>query len=599
MFGIRERGLFFITIAILGFSGLAFAQEPSLDLEPIIISKAGVHLLNSYTVEGEKLRDFSGSAIEALSVLPLDLQSRSLKGGIQTDFSLRGSTYQGVLLLVNGQRINDPQTGHHNSDIPFTSEDIERIEVIPGVSSSLFGPDAIAGAINIILKEPSKRKVVGELSAGQYQSKAARFSIEDKKGKAGVRFSIERQESDGFRYDTDFKEFTTSLSSSYDIPDGKFFANLGYQDKEFGAYDFYTPASGYPSKEWTQTYLIDTGLDLNKGDLTIKSTLLWRRHFDKFMLDKTELRSRYLNHHRTDLLTPAIYFQKKSDSLGKTGLGLEYGQERLDSTNLGKDVRSHKSVFIDNAKELDCGLSIGSSFRVDDYDGFAEALSGSLSLRYMLRPRNSLHLGVSRSVRVPCFTELYYNDPITSGNPGLCPENALSYQAGYNYKRKGLAAGVVFFLRQEEDMIDWVKQQPSQAKWQAENITEDEVKGAEGYLKIDLTQRLSLSSNYTYIDKRVNDRGYLYKYGENYCRHLINADLTVKLPFGTQTVSAAYKKRPQRDGWFLLNTCFSYGLNKNSRLFLKIDNLLNVEYQEIEGIPQPGRWVEAGLRFEW
>ena len=584
---------------IVGCCGLVFAQEPSFDLEPIVISKAGVHLLNSYTVEGDKLKDFSGSPLEALSVLPLDLQSRSLKGGIQSDFSLRGSNYQGVLLLVNGQRINDPQTGHHNSDIPFTSADIERIEVIPGIGSSLFGPDAIGGAINIILKEPEKRRAVAEFSVGQYQSGAARLSVEDKKGKAGLRFSFERQESDGFRYDTDFKESTASLSSSYDLPDGKFFANLGYQDKEFGAYDFYTPASGYPSKEWTETYLIDTGVNLDKGNWIIKPNFLWRRHFDKFMLDKTEARTRYLNHHRTDLLTPAIYFQKQSDSLGKTGLGLEYGQERLDSSNLGKDVRSHKSIFMDNAKELDCGLDIDSSFRVDDYDGFREALSGSLSLRYRLWQHNSLHLGVSRSLRVPSFTELYYNDPTTLGNPGLSSENALNYQVGYDYKRKGLAGGLTFFLRQEEDMIDWVKQQPGQAKWQEENITEAEVKGIESYLKTDLTQRLSLSANYSYVDKRVNDRGYLYKYGENYFRHLINTVLTVKLPFGTQTVSAAYKKRPQRDGWFLLNTRFSYGLNKNSRLFLEISNLLNVEYQEIAGIPQPGRWIEAGLRFEW
>jgi len=596
---VGKCGLFFIAIAILGFSSLVFAQEPSLDLEPIVISKAGVHLLNSYTVEGENLKDFSGSPLEALSVLPLDLQSRSLKGGIQSDFSLRGSNYQGVLLLINGQRINDPQTGHHNSDIPFTSEDIERIEVIPGIGSSLFGPDAIGGAINIILREPEKRRAVAEFSVGQHQSGAARLSVEDKKGKAGLRFSLERQESEGFRYDTDFKESTVSLSSSYDIPDGKFFANLGYQDKEFGAYDFYTPASGYPSKEWTQTYLIDTGVNLDKGGWVIKPSFLWRRHFDKFMLDKTEVRTRYLNHHRTDLLTPSIYFQKQLGDLGKTGLGLEYGQERLDSSNLGKDVRSHKSIFMDNAKELDCGLDIGSSLRVDDYDGFREALSGSLSLRYRLRQYNSLHLGVSRSLRVPSFTELYYNDPTTLGNPGLSPENALNYQAGYDYKTKDLAAGFTFFIREEEEMIDWVKQQPGQAKWQAENITQDQVKGVEGYLKIAFNQQLSLSSNYSYVDKRVNKQGYLYKYGQNYFRHLINTDLTLKLPFGTQTVSAAYKKRPQRDGWFLLNTRFSYGLNKNSRLFLEISNLLNVEYQEIAGIPQPGRWIEAGLRFEW
>lgn len=123
--------------------------------------------------------------------------------------------------------------------------------------------------------------------------------------------------------------------------------------------------------------------------------------------------------------------------------------------------------------------------------------------------------------------------------------------------------------------------------------------GVENYLKLKLNEYITLDSNYSYINKRINDRGFKYKYGPNYIKHLINNMFSFNLPFGIQTIELTYKKKPSRRGWFLFNTHLSYNLNKNSQLFLDISNLLNVEYQEIESIPQPGRWVESGLRFEW
>lgn len=601
MLKIKRCVLFFIIIVFNVFHLGLCAEDFSWDLGSIVISKSQVHLLNPYILDIAKQPNLIfNSVIESLSFSPLDLQSRSLKGGIQADFSLRGSTFQGVLILMDGSRINDPQTGHHNCDIPLTKEDIERIEIIPAVGSSIFGPDAIGGAINILTKKPKEKKWVLEFTGGQYQTKSGLLSLTEKIDNLGIRFSLENQESAGFYKDTDFKKFTTTLNSSLDIPDGEFDINLGYLEKEFGAYDFYTPALGYPSKEWTKTYLLNCGLSLNRQGFMMKPNFLWRRHFDKFMLDKTQVRSRYLNHHRTDVFIPNIYFQKELGILGRMGLGLEYGQERINSTNLGKHKRKHKSIFMDESKDLTPKLSLGLSFRSDDYDDFNQEYTGSLNLRYKLSEKNEFHFGVSRNIRLPSFTELYYNDPTTLGDAGLSEEKSLNYQVGYDYKKEGLSWGTAFFFRQEKDFIDWIKRSPNQAKWQVENITESEVFGIENCLRLKINQNFSLDSNYTYIDKRINDRGYLYKYGPNYIQHLINTTFSLNLPFGVlDHIGFTYKKKPNRDGWLLLNTRLSYNLNKNSQIFLNISNLLNVEYQEIEGIPQPGRWAEAGLRFQW
>jgi len=597
----RTCGVFFLIFFISSCLNLTFADtRPSLDLELIVITKSNIHLVGPYSLEYESLNSLPVTSwAEALTFSPLDLQSRTLKSDIQTDFSLRGSTYQGVLVLIDGQRVNDPKLGHYNCDLPLTREDIQRIEVIPGVGSSIFGPDAIGGAINIILKKPREKKMVLESSFGSYQTKSGLFSITERKDNLGIRLSLERQESDGFYYDTDFKKFTANLNSVLDIPDGEFNIDVGYLEKEFGAYDFYTPGKGYASKEWIKAYFLNTGFHLERQGFIIKPNFLWRRHYDKFMLDKTQLRSTSLNHHRSDVYTPNIYFQKKTEVLGSIGLGLEYGEERINSTVLGKPNRSHKSIFIDDSKDLTSKLSLGLSARTDDYDGFDQAYAGSLNLRYKIREGNSLHFGVSRSIRIPTFHELYYDDPTTTGYAGLSCEKSLNYETGLDYQKERLSAGITFFLREEKDFIDWIKRTPSQSKWQAENITEAQVSGIENYLKLKINQNLSWDSNYAYIDKRINERGYLYKYGPNYIKHLFNSCLTFSFPFGSQAVALSYKKKPLRDGWLLLNTSFTLRLNKHSQIFLKTTNLLNVEYQEIEGIPSPGRWIDAGLRFEW
>ena len=313
--------------------------------------------------------------------------------------------------------------------------------------------------------------MVLESSGGQYNSFAELFSVSKKVDDLGLRLSVEDSQSSGFREDTDYKNFTASFVSSFDLPTGAFDLDFGYQDKEFGAYDFYTPGQGYLSKEWTKTYLLNSGLNLEKDGLLIKPNFLWRRHYDKFALDKTQVRSKYLSHHRNDTFTPNIYIQKDTGVIGKVGLGLEYGQERIDSTTLGEHKRDHKSIFIDDAYEVNDKLIFGLSFRTDDFDGFNDMYTGSLSLKYEVYKSNFLHFNLSRSMRAPSFTELYYSDPTTVGSSSLSAESAINYEIGYELKKQKFILGSNIFLRQEDDAIDWVKTSSSQTKWQAQNIS--------------------------------------------------------------------------------------------------------------------------------
>jgi len=596
MFNIKLSGFFIAVFLII--PGISFCSEDKpLDLETLVITKQRQFLLNTYGTDPDQGKAFNyQSGLENLSNLPVDLQSRSLRGAIQTDFSLRGSTFQQVLILLNGTRINDPQTAHHNSDIPFTKEDIKKIEVTPGASSSLFGPDAIGGAINFKLEAPGERKMLLESAAGNNQNGYGLFSVSDKFKDLGFRFSIEDAQSKGFRYDTDFKKFTTSLSASLQLPAGSWENNFGYQEKEFGAYDFYTPGLGYPSWEKTRTYLINSAVALNNDGFLIKPNFLWRRHFDKFALRRTVAS---FNDHRTDIYTPSIYLQKETNVLGKVGFGLEWSQERITSTNLGRHNREYSSIFLDDSVGIGRTIDLGFSLRVDDFSDFNRTLTGSTSAKFKLTDKAAFNFGISRSMRIPSFTELYYSDSTTIGNTDLAAEKAWNYQAGFEYKQEGFSSDLVFFLRQERQMIDWVKSDASQKYWQARNFTRDNVFGIEYSMHKEINKLLSLDANYAYADKSIDNQGYLYKYGPNYARHLVNTVFNFDLPFGRQEIGFSYKKRPERRGWLLINAGLNYNLNRNSKIFLNSTNILNVEYQDIAGIPCPGRYVEAGLRLEW
>jgi len=596
MFKIK-LGVFFIIFFTVLPSASFSAEDKLHELEPLIITKQKQFLLNNYSTDSIQSGAFNyQSSIEDLNAMPVDLQSRSLRSGIQSDFSLRGSSFQQVLILLNGQRINDPQTGHHNADIPFTKEDIKQLEVIPGASSSLFGSDAIGGAINFALAVPKKRKITWEFAAGSQRNGYGLFSISDKIKDLGLRFSVEDAQSRGFRYDTDYKKFTTSVGGYLDLPDaGVWENNFGYQEKAFGAYDFYSPGLGKPSYEWTKTYLFNSSLVLNKEDLLIKPNFIWRRHFDKFAYIRT---IDSYNQHHTDMFVPSIYFQKEMGSLGKTGLGLEWGEERIISSNMGKHTRDHKSIFLDNSVDIGQSWEIGSSLRVDDFSDFNLEYTGSLSAKFKLTNESAFNFGISRNIRVPSFTELYYSDVTTIGNVDLTAENAWNYQVGFEYKQETFFSGLAIFLRQEKEMIDWVRSDPTQL-WQARNFTRDNVFGIEYSLRKKINQILSLDANYAYTDKIIDNQGYLYKYGPNYAQHLINTVFNLQLPFGQQEIGFNYKKRPGRRGWLLMNAGLNYNLNKNYKIFLNSTNILNVEYQDIAGIPQSGRYVEAGLKLEW
>jgi iron complex outermembrane receptor protein len=529
----------------------------------------------------------------------VDLQKRGV--GAQADLSIRGSTFEQVLVLIDGVRVNDPQTGHHNLDLPITINDVERIEVLRGHGSSLYGPDAFGGVINIITKKAGKRKVVLEGTIGEYDTQGAMFSTSYSKNDFGVQFSAEKKRSDGFRFDTDFDVQTFFAKFTLDRW-GENALTFGGTDKEFGAYDFYSPGAGYPSREWTDTRYVSYAGSITKGEITIKSNLSYRRHKDKFVLDMFSP-SFYTNRHTTDVYTGETYVTLPVSDYGFFTVGTELGKDVIDSSSLGDHKQIREAVFAEAETDLfNDDLVINGGARIDHYSTFGSTWSPSLSGRYRLNEFSMMHFSVGKSFRVPTFTDLYYQSPTNAGNPDLSPEKATSFEAGIegHSRQDKVSCHVVVFRRDQKDLIDWIKQPPTATKWAATNITNAVTEGIEVETKIRPADWANLSMSYTFLDSDVSITGdYLSRYALNHPKHQFTSGLELKLPYDiTQSTYVCFKDRENRDQYTITDVHVSKDIPWGM-IFVDATNVFDIEYEDLPGIPQPGRWVTGGVRVEF
>ncbi|MCK5794627.1 MAG: TonB-dependent receptor plug domain-containing protein, partial [Anaerolineales bacterium] len=228
----------------------------------------------------EQIEQIPASSINDLLryVASVEVKSRS-PFGIQSDISIRGAGFGRILILVNGIRMNDSQTGHNNADLPVALSDIERIEVLHGSSSSVHGADAFGGTINIITRGGDNSSRVS-LSVGQHGLVPGSATVGFRAGKVRQSFSFWGNRSSGFMFDRDFRSL--GISSETAVGD-KTAISFSHVDKSFGANQFYGPS---PSREWTNNTLVSLKNQFNAPgfpDLSLQT--FYRTHGDRFLWD--------------------------------------------------------------------------------------------------------------------------------------------------------------------------------------------------------------------------------------------------------------------------------------------------------------------------
>jgi iron complex outermembrane receptor protein len=527
------------------------------------------------------------NAMDALQSVPsLDVRQRA--PGIQGDLSIRGSSFGQTLVLVNGLRLNDIQTGHNNLDLPFPFQAVQRIEVLEGSGSTLYGADALGGAVNFITEPPQFTELRLTVDGGSFGTNGQNGSLAYVAGPFSEQLTFARELSTGFMPDRDYRTLALASQTTYKSALGLTNLLLGLSDRPFGAAGFY---GNYPSWERTKGWF--AGLNQAVGENT-EVSFGFRRHTDLYDLFRYQPWI-YQNDHITESWLAALRRQNKITSNIRVYYGAEGYRDTINSNNLGHHTRDRGAVYASLDARALRRFSFNVGVREEYFTGGHFVFTPSASAGYWLNSRIKLHAGVSSAFRLPTFTDLYYSDPSTVGNPNLLPERAWSYEGGVQFNFAKESADLVVFRRHDQNNIDYIRANPDDI-WHAANIDNLEFTGVSATIRLQIgsSQRFDIAyAGLHGAQAALNGEQsqYLFEYP-------VNSGTITWWGRGPQKIAAHVRigvlDRYARDPYPLIELSAERPF-PHIKPFIQLSNVTNTGYEEIPGVRMPGRNYLVGL----
>ncbi len=533
----------------------------------------------------------------------LNLQARA-PNGVQADLSLRGTTFEQSLILLDGLRINDPETGHLNLDIPIPLDAVTRIDILHGSGSTFYGSDAIGGAVNLLTQPPAPGlTVIASAGGGTYSSIEQHLRASYSQGPFAEQLTAGRDTSDGFISDRNYSSNALASESWLTTKLGTSDVLLATSDRPYGANQFYGP---YPSWERTKGWF--AAIQQQLGEQTAAS-FGYRRHTDLFVLfiDQPSI---YENNHITTSYEGALRRAQTPSPNITLSYGVEADGDTIHSNSLGQHSRNQGAAYVNlNLAALRrFSLSLGARDEIltGNSSGNQNVFSPSIAAAYTLTRTTRLRASAGHGFRLPTYVDLYYADPTTIGNPNLKPESSWSYEAGIEWTptTSRITLNAAAFRLQQKDTIDYAKTILATSAltfaepWQAINIQNLNITGAEATARLRLISSQQLQLSYTAAHAASPPPNLLSEYAYNYAAqnallrwtgtfHQLNAYTQINVVQKTQ--HTAY---PLWDIALTRNT-------GHIRPYLRALNLSNTGYQEIPQVPLQGRTIMAGAEFNW
>lgn len=597
---------------VFPFFGYGFQQQDSvrvLDEVPIHANRiqTGFNEASASIIilQGAALAQAPALSVnDVLHYMPgVDIRQRGANG-IQADASIRGSTFDQVLILINGIKISDPQTGHHSLNLPVDIDNIERIEILKGPAARVFGQNAFAGAINIITKTPEKDFVKVSAMAGDFGLGGVRLSgaIHDKTGTSHY-LSASRDVSDGYQYNTDYVLSNYFYQSSWRSGLGKWNVLAGLTDRTFGANGFYASSNFQDQRESVQTSLVALNLQTHPGDrFSLNHRLYWRKNSDDYVFNWKNPTA-YRNLHTGNTVGYEANGTLRN-RMGMAGLGIDLNHLWLESTNLGNHNRTVFTLFAEQRFDFNQSKwDITPGIQFNYYSDFGLNIFPGIDVGYLINKRLKAYGNWGYTYRVPTYTDLYYSDPANEGNPLLEPEFAIAYEAGIKLLNvKWMSGQAAYFVRDGKEIIDWTKDVETDP-WRPENLAGVLMKGVD--LNIALTPFgnngviRTLDLGYTFIDAEKRTDQTFSRYALENLKHQVTASLV--LAYGKSirhTVYYRYIDRVTMPDYSLVDSRISWQKNRVN-MFVDVTNIFDVTYKETNLVTMPGRWFKAGIACQF
>lgn len=592
------------SIFLLGSMLCAHAQEKTTDIE--IIEFQGKFISTPYknanqnitVITKEDIANSPAQSIdEVLQQVPgMDIRRRGANG-VQSDIGFRGSSFEQVLLLLNGIRMNDSQTGHNSMNIPVDMDDVERIEIIKGPAARRFGQNAYAGVINIITKTTPGKRVKISAEGGDYETYGFGFNAQLGNEKFSNSLQANSASSQGYMYNTDYEIRNIFYQSKLNIKNGDLKLQAGFSEKKFGANGFYASKDATEQYEETQASIVSLAHQQKFGNLKLSSNVYWRRGQDMYLYDRNKPNG-YRNMHIGNNVGGEVNSSYQW-GLGTTGVGVELRKEFLASNNLGERNRFVSQVFFEHHFSLlDKKLNISPGISWANYSKEGNFFYPGLDIGYNFNQNNKVYGNIARVHRVPTFTDLYYVSKTEQGNPDLLPENAVSSEIGYQYQNSRILAKVSGFMRNSNNSIDWVKHSLTDPVWYAQNVGKIDTKGIETEVSHRAFDWLKYTVGYTYLDSKIKESNEVVsRYILDNLKHQVVAKLETRfLNYFTNELVYRYNERVNLGTYNLLDEKLSF-TKKDYSVYVLINNLTNTKYTEAFGVGMPQRWFHVGFSY--
>jgi outer membrane cobalamin receptor len=581
---------------VLSPNELLLAQEraPALDTMTVVASRTrmsgvvrSIQVISRQEIAATSARNLSDVLSAAMGV---DVYARS---AAQADVSIRGSSAEQIVVIVDGVRMTDVQSAHYTLDVAVPLASIERIEILRGVGSALYGPDAVGGVINIV----TRREQPGDL--GAHSGSFGTVGGDAAGGVTSNAFSLsgaaDFDKSDGHRDGTDYRIGQGRVSLWAPASGGLVRTNLALGVRDFGAADFYAP---YNSIERTVTTTLDSRWDEAAGAWSIALSGSTRRHQDHYILVRGDP-SFYENRHES-WQTTGDFVATRAAGPVSIALGTEGVHDQLSSARLGGRRDWRAAIFGEATAGRASGVMGDVGLRGDHSSVYGDFFSPSVSASAPVLDGVRAHASGGAGFRAPTWTERFYTDPSNEGDPDLRPERFWTGDLGARADVGAWSLDLTGFVRQATNLIDWVKPTaaPATAVWQTMNVGEATYRGVES--AIDLPPFYGILASLFADGLSLASSQGMALVGKYALRPITRqAGVRISTPREhaiTARVDIESARRASEAGYVTGNARFAW--NRGAyRVTLDMMNLVNADWLDASGKPAAGRGLYGGIAW--
>ena len=602
----NQSKLLIIAILILHLNLFSQDKKEIQALDTILIKSTRIDLPfkeNARTIQvisAEFIKNSAATNVADLlqQVAGVDIRRRGTAGS-QADLYIRGGGFDQTLLLIDGIKMDDAQTGHHTMNAALPIEVIERIEIIKGPAARVFGQNAFTGAINIVTKSTLANTASVNLEAGSFGQLNGSVTVGKEFENSSIIAHVGILTSDGYRHNSDYENKNYLLKGVFNKKEQPIEVIATFFDKKFGANGFYASATATEQYEETQSSLFGASTTFRTEKFKITPRVYWKRGQDEYIYIRDNP-SVYRNLHITNKVGVETNASYTSD-IGITGFGVDISRVFISSNNLGKRNRTMVNLFLEHRfKALNDKLDITPGIAVTYFSDFKFHAFPGLDIGFKLSDNLKAYGNLGVTYRIPTYTDLYYNDRSTIGNSNLKPEEAFAQEIGLKFNSGRFTSSVAIFNRDADNLIDFIRPDVT-SKYEATNIAKVNTKGFE--LNTDYRFKLNefnqtLSFGYNYLNDDILDQNKdLSRYSLNTLKHQFITRFESKL-FKNVRQNIIYKHAERTIGtsYNVWDASVIVAVNKFN-FTVTANNIFNAEYIESGFVPMPPSSLLFGLRY--